>query len=62
MAELIQNLRQSLQESGNLIENYESIIKEQENLLKNLQEHLSEMSETYRKQSLLSAKYEPRHF
>ena len=55
---LLENLRASLQESGNLIENYENIIKEQENLLKNLQEHLSEMSETYRKQSALSAKYE----
>ena len=55
---LLEDLRQSLQESGKLIENYESIIKEQENLLKNLQEHLAEMSETYRKQSLLSAKYE----
>jgi hypothetical protein len=45
-------------ESGELIGNYESIITERENLLRDLQARLSEMSETYRKQSALSAKYE----
>jgi hypothetical protein len=38
--------------------NYENIIAGRENLLKDLQTRLSEMSETYRMQSDLSAKYE----
>ena len=55
---LLEDLKQTLTESGNLIANYESIITEQETLLKDLQTQLKEMSETYRMQSLLSQKYE----
>ena len=55
---LLEDLKQSLDESGNLIANYESIITEQENLLKELQTYLKEMSETYRMQSGLSARLE----
>jgi peptidoglycan hydrolase CwlO-like protein len=51
-------LRKNLTESGELIGNYGSIIAERENLLKDLQARLNEMSETYRMQSALSAKYE----
>ena len=54
---LLEDLKQTLLESGNLIANYESIITEQELLLKDLQIQLKEMSETYLKQSLLSQKY-----
>ena len=54
---LLNDLRQNLQESGSLIENYETIITEQESLLKDLQTQLNEMSETYRMQSALSARY-----
>ena len=54
---LLEDLRQSLTESGNLIANYESIITEQENLLSNLRAQLNEMSETYKMQSALSARY-----
>jgi septal ring factor EnvC (AmiA/AmiB activator) len=57
---LLDNLRQSLNESGDLIATYESIISEQETLLKNLQEQLTAMSETYRTRSQLSAKYDQR--
>lgn len=57
---LLEDLRQNLTESGNLIANYETIITEQENLLKDLQMRLNEMSETYRMQSALSAKYDRR--
>jgi len=55
---LLEDLRKSLDESGNLIGSYESIIAGQENLLLTLQTRLSEMSEIYRTQSSLSAKYE----
>ena len=55
---LLANLKLNLDESGNLIESYESIIQGQENLLKDLQIQLNAMSETYRMQSSLSAKYE----
>jgi DNA repair ATPase RecN len=51
-------LRKNLAESGELIGNYESIIAGRESLLKDLQARLNEMSETYRTQSALSAKYE----
>ena len=44
--QLLENLKQSLSESGNLIESYESIIAEREILLQNLQARLTEMSET----------------
>jgi septal ring factor EnvC (AmiA/AmiB activator) len=54
----LDDLRKSLIESGELIGNYERIITERENLLRGLRERLAEMSETYRKQSALSAKYE----
>ena len=54
---LLESLQQNLSESGNLIENYESITSRQEQLLEDLQARLNEMSETYRKQSALSAKY-----
>ena len=55
---LLEDLRKSLDESGNLIGSYESIITGQESLLATLQTRLSEMSEIYRTQSSLSAKYE----
>ena len=55
---LLDSLRVSLDESGNLIASYESIISGQESLLKDLQSRLNEMSETYRMQSALSARYE----
>ena len=55
---LLEDLRQNLKESGNLIGSYESIIAGQENLLTDLQFRLDKMSETYRKQSALSVKYE----
>ena len=54
---LLDDLRANLNESGNLIASYENIIQEQEKLLANLQLRLNEMSETYKTQSLLSAKY-----
>ena len=55
---LLQDLRTSLDMSGNLIAGYESRIQEQENLLSNLRVQLNEMSETYRMQSQLSQRYE----
>ena len=55
---LLEDLRKSLDESGNLISSYETIITGQENLLQTLQTRLNEMSEIYRTQSSLSAKYE----
>ena len=54
---LLNDLKKNLAESGTLIESYESIITEREQLLRDLQTRLAEMSETYRKQSALSAKY-----
>ena len=54
---LLEDLRANLNESGNLIASYENIIQEQEKLLANLQLRLTEMSETYKTQSALSAKY-----
>ncbi|MDR0323636.1 MAG: hypothetical protein LBI12_04220 [Treponema sp.] len=55
---LLEDLKKNLDDSGNLIAGYENITKEQENLLADLQIHLDEMSEIYRMQSALSAKYE----
>jgi len=55
---LLENLRLSLSESGSLISGYESILNERETLLAELRARLNEMSETYRMQSALSAKYE----
>jgi hypothetical protein len=54
----LDDLRKNLAESGELIGTYESIIAGQEKLLRDLQIRLDAMSETYRKQSVLSAKYE----
>ena len=55
---LLEDLKKNLDDSGNLIDSYENITKEQENLLKDLRIQLNEMSEIYRMQSALSAKYE----
>ena len=54
---LLDDLRNSLIESGSLITSYENIITEQEILLLSLRVQLNEMSETYRMQSALSVKY-----
>jgi septal ring factor EnvC (AmiA/AmiB activator) len=54
----LEDLRKNLAESEALIGSYESIIQERENLLRDLQARLNEMSETYRMQSALSARYE----
>jgi septal ring factor EnvC (AmiA/AmiB activator) len=54
----LDDLRKNLAESGELIGTYESIIAERESLLRDLQERLDAMSETYRTQSALSARYE----
>ena len=54
---LLDDLRANLNESGNLIASYEIIIQEQENLLRDLRLRLNEMSETYKMQSALSARY-----
>jgi chromosome segregation ATPase len=54
----LDDLRQTLIESGELIESYESVIAERERLLRDLQTRLDAMSEIYRKQSDLSEKYE----
>jgi hypothetical protein len=56
----LDDLRKNLIESGELIGSYESIIAGQENLLRDLRTRLAEMSETYRTQSSLSARYERR--
>jgi uncharacterized coiled-coil protein SlyX len=53
----LEDLKQNLTESGNLIANYETVITEQENLLATLREQLNAMSETYKMQSQLSARY-----
>ena len=55
---LLDDLRNNLTTSGNLISSYESIINGQENLLRDLQTQLTAMSETFRTQSALSARYE----
>jgi len=54
---LLDSLRENLNESETLIADYENIILEQENLLKELRFQLNEMSETYKMQSALSARY-----
>jgi septal ring factor EnvC (AmiA/AmiB activator) len=54
----LEDLKRNLAESEALIGSYESIITGRENLLRDLQIRLSEMSETYRRQSALSEKYE----
>jgi len=55
---LLEDLKTNLIENEILIGSYESIIQGQENLLRDLQVRLNEMSEIYRTQSALSAKYE----
>ena len=57
---LLQDLRESLNESGTLIANYENIITGQETLLKDLQTQLNAMSETFKMQSALLARSERR--
>jgi hypothetical protein len=47
-----------LKESRELIGTYATIITERESLLKDLQTRLDVLSEIYRKQSALSARYE----
>ena len=54
---LLDGLKASLNKSESTIANYESTIQEQEKLLKDLQLRLNEMSEIYKTQSALSAKY-----
>jgi septal ring factor EnvC (AmiA/AmiB activator) len=54
---LLEDLKRNLSESAELIANYSNIIQEQENLLATLRGQLTAMSETYRMQSQLSAKY-----
>jgi hypothetical protein len=54
----LDGLRKNLAESGELIRTYETIIAGRESLLRDLQERLAEMSETYKRQSALSARYE----
>jgi hypothetical protein len=54
----LEDLQKNLAESGELLKSYEGIIAGQESLLRDLQGRLSAMSETYRKQSELSARYE----
>ena len=54
----LEDLKQNLAGSEALLQNYETIIAGQEALLKDLQERLAGMSEIYRTQSSLSAKYE----
>jgi septal ring factor EnvC (AmiA/AmiB activator) len=53
----LEDLKQNLNESGELIASYENTIKEQEILLASLREQLTAMSETYKMQSQLSARY-----
>jgi len=53
----LEDLKQNLNASENLIANYENTIKEQEALLADLRKQLTAMSEIYKMQSALSAKY-----
>jgi len=55
---MLEGLKQSLDEKEILIDSRESIITERESLLQELQAQLIEISEIYRTQSALSAKYE----
>ena len=55
---LLEDLQKNLSGSESLIGNYENITIRQEQLLEDLQARLTEMSETFRKQSALSARYE----
>jgi len=53
----LENLKKNLNASADLIANYENIIREQETLLADLRKQLTAMSETYKTQSALSARY-----
>jgi len=53
----LEALKQNLNASAELINSYENTIKEQETLLASLREQLTAMSETYKMQSALSARY-----
>jgi septal ring factor EnvC (AmiA/AmiB activator) len=53
----LEDLKKNLNASANLIANYENTIKEQEKLLADLRKQLTVMSETYKMQSQLSARY-----
>jgi septal ring factor EnvC (AmiA/AmiB activator) len=53
----LEDLKKNLNASANLIASYENTIKEQEKLLADLRKQLTAMSETYKMQSQLSAKY-----
>jgi len=53
----LENLKQNLNASAELIASYENTIKEQEKLLEDLRKQLTAMSETYKMQSQLSARY-----
>ena len=53
----LENLKQNLTASAELINSYENTIKEQETLLADLRKQLTVMSETYKTQSQLSARY-----
>ena len=53
----LEDLKQNLNASAELIASYENTIKEQETLLASLREQLTAMSETYKMQSALSARY-----
>ena len=57
LQKLLEGLQKSLSESGELIESCESVIQGQEKSLAGLQKQLGKMSETYRRQSALSARY-----
>jgi DNA repair ATPase RecN len=54
----LDGLQKHLAESGELLRSYEIIITEREQLLRDLQTRLAELSEIYRMQSSLSARYE----
>jgi septal ring factor EnvC (AmiA/AmiB activator) len=54
----LEDLKRNLDESGKLLADYERIPSAQERLLSDLRKQLAEMSEVYRKQSSLLARYE----
>ncbi|MCL2443101.1 MAG: hypothetical protein FWD13_06490 [Treponema sp.] len=57
LQKLIEALRSNLHDSGNKDTACEAIITEQENILENLHNQLNIMSETYKKQKILLARY-----
>jgi septal ring factor EnvC (AmiA/AmiB activator) len=54
----LQNLRENLTEQERILSERETSIAAQERLLTELRQQLNEMSQTYKAQSALSAKYE----